>query len=385
MPPGVSAKLETVNGDVRARELDGDVRLRTVNGAIEARGVRRSLDAQTVNGNVVAEAVGFPRGASIDLGTVNGAVRLTLPKDARFDFSASTMHGAISSTFALPRRVEGAEKEVIRKRLRENRSGRRIVVTDEEEEPDVVDLRDLEDELEESMRDVDVEIRRTTRSVEEGVREGVREGIREGVHEGVRGERQIWIDCDVIEADGGTRTASITGAFVAMSIAINRLVAANREEHDQRHHEVQLADDGALGAESRIEHFAQVEPHLLPDDFAGPLSRDEHEAQHHPHRQPERHLAADAQGEFPGRIRQPRRRRDPAREAQRDHRGEHYLHPPRDARAAQQRRENEQPGHAEEHEDERRHELEDLFGHHAVPTATAHWKTSPRRIRVTGD
>src|SRR5215468_4855206 len=37
------------------------------------------------------------------------------------------------------------------------------------------------------------------------------------------GERQIWIDCDVIEADGGTRTASITGAFVAMSLAIEKL------------------------------------------------------------------------------------------------------------------------------------------------------------------
>ena len=33
------------------------------------------------------------------------------------------------------------------------------------------------------------------------------------------GERTIWIDCDVIQADGGTRTASITGAFVAMADA----------------------------------------------------------------------------------------------------------------------------------------------------------------------
>ena len=40
------------------------------------------------------------------------------------------------------------------------------------------------------------------------------------------GERQIWIDCDVIEADGGTRTASITGAFVAMNIAIEKLLAS---------------------------------------------------------------------------------------------------------------------------------------------------------------
>lgn len=40
------------------------------------------------------------------------------------------------------------------------------------------------------------------------------------------GERQIWIDCDVIEADGGTRTASITGAFVAMCIAIEKLLVS---------------------------------------------------------------------------------------------------------------------------------------------------------------
>ncbi|MDN4527047.1 ribonuclease PH [Fictibacillus fluitans] len=38
------------------------------------------------------------------------------------------------------------------------------------------------------------------------------------------GERTLWIDCDVIQADGGTRTASITGAFVAMVLAFDRLV-----------------------------------------------------------------------------------------------------------------------------------------------------------------
>lgn len=39
------------------------------------------------------------------------------------------------------------------------------------------------------------------------------------------GERTMWIDCDVIQADGGTRTASITGAYVAMALAFERLVA----------------------------------------------------------------------------------------------------------------------------------------------------------------
>ncbi|HET9741225.1 MAG TPA: ribonuclease PH [Terriglobales bacterium] len=40
------------------------------------------------------------------------------------------------------------------------------------------------------------------------------------------GERTIFIDCDVIQADGGTRTASITGAYVALALAVRRLQAA---------------------------------------------------------------------------------------------------------------------------------------------------------------
>lgn len=42
------------------------------------------------------------------------------------------------------------------------------------------------------------------------------------------GERTIWVDCDVIQADGGTRTASITGAFVAMVIALEKLVNSGK-------------------------------------------------------------------------------------------------------------------------------------------------------------
>ena len=38
------------------------------------------------------------------------------------------------------------------------------------------------------------------------------------------GERTVWVDCDVIQADGGTRTASITGAFVALALALQGLV-----------------------------------------------------------------------------------------------------------------------------------------------------------------
>ncbi|HVT03000.1 MAG TPA: ribonuclease PH [Thermoanaerobaculia bacterium] len=42
------------------------------------------------------------------------------------------------------------------------------------------------------------------------------------------GERTIWIDCDVIQADGGTRTASITGAFVALVMALAKIYTGQR-------------------------------------------------------------------------------------------------------------------------------------------------------------
>jgi ribonuclease PH len=44
----------------------------------------------------------------------------------------------------------------------------------------------------------------------------------------VLGQRTLWIDCDVLQADGGTRTASITGACVAAAIAFDKLVAAKK-------------------------------------------------------------------------------------------------------------------------------------------------------------
>jgi len=47
--------------------------------------------------------------------------------------------------------------------------------------------------------------------------------LRAAVNQELLGERTIWLDCDVIQADGGTRTASITGSFVALVLALGRL------------------------------------------------------------------------------------------------------------------------------------------------------------------
>ncbi|PZQ97678.1 MAG: ribonuclease PH [Cereibacter sphaeroides] len=50
--------------------------------------------------------------------------------------------------------------------------------------------------------------------------------LRAGVDRVALGERQIVVDCDVIQADGGTRCASITGGWVALRLAVNRLLKA---------------------------------------------------------------------------------------------------------------------------------------------------------------
>lgn len=50
--------------------------------------------------------------------------------------------------------------------------------------------------------------------------------LRAGVDKRALGERQIVVDCDVIQADGGTRCASITGGWIALRLAVNKLIAA---------------------------------------------------------------------------------------------------------------------------------------------------------------
>ena len=50
--------------------------------------------------------------------------------------------------------------------------------------------------------------------------------LRAGVDRSALGERQITVDCDVLQADGGTRCAAITGGWVALRLAVNRLLKA---------------------------------------------------------------------------------------------------------------------------------------------------------------
>ena len=56
--------------------------------------------------------------------------------------------------------------------------------------------------------------------------------LRAGVDRVALGERQIVVDCDVIQADGGTRCASITGGWVALRLAVNKLIKAGAVTSD---------------------------------------------------------------------------------------------------------------------------------------------------------
>lgn len=56
--------------------------------------------------------------------------------------------------------------------------------------------------------------------------------LRAGVDRVALGERQITVDCDVIQADGGTRCASITGGWVALKLAVNKLIKSGEITSD---------------------------------------------------------------------------------------------------------------------------------------------------------
>ena len=65
-------------------------------------------------------------------------------------------------------------------------------------------------------------IKRDGRSVE--IQRLIGRSLRQAVDMGLLGERTITLDCDVLQADGGTRTASITGAYVALVMAVHKLM-----------------------------------------------------------------------------------------------------------------------------------------------------------------
>jgi len=67
------------------------------------------------------------------------------------------------------------------------------------------------------------------------------------------GPRTIWIDCDVLQADGGTRTAAITGAYVALSLAIRKLMAEGKLSADPLLHAVAAVSVGIVAKQAMLD------------------------------------------------------------------------------------------------------------------------------------
>ena len=73
--------------------------------------------------------------------------------------------------------------------------------------------------------------------------------LRAGVDRVALGERQITVDCDVIQADGGTRCASITGGWVALRLAVNKLLAKGTIKNDPITAHVAAVSCGVYGGQ----------------------------------------------------------------------------------------------------------------------------------------
>jgi len=84
------------------------------------------------------------------------------------------------------------------------------------------------------------------------------------------GERQITIDCDVIQADGGTRTASITGAFVALCLALEGLRRRGLFEDSPIRDQVAAVSVGLLGERLLLDlDYAEDSQALVDANFVG--------------------------------------------------------------------------------------------------------------------
>ncbi len=77
--------------------------------------------------------------------------------------------------------------------------------------------------------------------------------LRAVVDPGALGERTLWVDCDVLQADGGTRTASITGAYTALALATWRLRRRGAIDRDPLRDSVAAVSVGIVDGEPRLD------------------------------------------------------------------------------------------------------------------------------------
>jgi len=77
--------------------------------------------------------------------------------------------------------------------------------------------------------------------------------LRAGIDLKKVGPRTLWIDCDVLQADGGTRTASITGAWVALKLAVHKMLEDEDIEEDPMRRQIAATSVGIVADEERLD------------------------------------------------------------------------------------------------------------------------------------
>lgn len=86
------------------------------------------------------------------------------------------------------------------------------------------------------------------------------------------GEKTIWIDCDVLQADGGTRTASVTGSYVALVLGVRKWLAAGQIAQYPVIHQIAAVSAGIVDEEPmldlcyREDSSAQVDMNIVADE-----------------------------------------------------------------------------------------------------------------------
>ena len=182
VPAAMSVQVSAVNGGVNVTGVAAPVELTTVNGMITLSGGRRDAKLNTVNGTIVAGFTDLPKGADLDVRTVNGGIALTLPAKAGFRLEGHTMSGEILSSFPLPATPaidavrEGDEARAARERIRAEQRKVRDEIRRKEKEGEkarkskdavedvVIDLSELNEamaELNREMADLGREISRS--------------------------------------------------------------------------------------------------------------------------------------------------------------------------------------------------------------------------------
>ena len=119
VPKGVVVDLRTVNGGVRINGLSGEVHAKTTNGGVKGSNLSAGIfEASSVNGGIEIEFSGtLDANASVELGTVNGGVEVSLPASSKATISARAVNGGVRVNDLAVERTEEATSFDSKRRL----------------------------------------------------------------------------------------------------------------------------------------------------------------------------------------------------------------------------------------------------------------------------